>query len=42
LDALARDRDALPEAQLGLDAPGPVNLPVLDVDLLDALQQPRV
>src|SRR3954447_23137980 len=40
--AFARHPDAVPEAQLGVDAPPAVDAAVLSVDLLDLLQQPRV
>jgi hypothetical protein len=42
LYALARHGDAVTESQLGLHPPRSVDLPVLSVDLLDALDQPRI
>jgi len=42
LDALARDHDAVTHAQFGGHPARSVDPPVVGVDLLDALQQPRV
>jgi hypothetical protein len=39
---LARDPDIVCEAQLGVDAPPPVDAAVLGVDRLDLLKQPGV
>jgi hypothetical protein len=42
LDALARHLDAMGQAQLGVNAPPPVDTAVRGVDVLDALKQPVV
>jgi hypothetical protein len=42
LDALFADANAVDHGQLGVDARRPVDLPVVFVDLTDALQQPLV
>jgi hypothetical protein len=42
LHALARDHDAVAETQLGLDRARLADLAVIDVDLFDAIDQPRV